>query len=74
MAYGIAVTLTMMTTTLLAYSVVKAWGWDTLRAAAVNGLFRIIEGTFLSAYLEKIAHGGWFSLLLATALSLLMTK
>jgi KUP system potassium uptake protein len=72
-AYGIAVTLTMMITTLLAYSVVKAWGWGTLRAAAVTGLFLIIEGTFLSANLEKIAHGGWFPLLLATALSLLMT-
>jgi KUP system potassium uptake protein len=72
-AYGIAVSLTMMITTLLAYGVVKAWGWGTLRAAAVTGLFLSIEGTFLSANLEKIAHGGWFPLLLAAALSLLMT-
>jgi KUP system potassium uptake protein len=72
-AYGIAVTLSMIITSLLAFSVVKSWGWSTLRAAAVTGLFLIIEGSFLAANLEKIAHGGWFPLLLAAALSLLMT-
>jgi KUP system potassium uptake protein len=72
-AYGIAVTLSMIITTSLAYTVVQAWGWSTLRAAAVTGLLLIIEGTFLMANLEKIAHGGWFPLLLAAGLSLLMT-
>lgn len=72
-AYGIAVTLSMIITTSLAYTVVQAWGWSTPRAAAVTGLLLIIEGTFLMANLEKIAHGGWFPLLLAAGLSLLMT-
>jgi KUP system potassium uptake protein len=72
-AYGIAVTLSMIITTMLAYSVVKSWGWSTLNAAAVTGFFLTIEGTFLSANLEKIVHGGWFPLLVAAALSLLMT-
>jgi KUP system potassium uptake protein len=72
-AYGIAVTLSMIITTCLAYSVVKAWGWGTLQAAAVTGFFLVIEVSFLTANLEKIAHGGWFPLLLAAGLSLLMT-
>jgi KUP system potassium uptake protein len=72
-AYGIAVTLSMIITTSLAYTVVRAWGWGTLRAAAVTGLLLIIECTFLTANLEKVWHGGWFPLLLATCLSLVMT-
>jgi KUP system potassium uptake protein len=72
-AYGIAVTLSMIITTLLAYTVVQTWGWSTSRAAAVTGLLLVIEGTFLMANLEKIAHGGWFPLMLAAGLSLLMT-
>jgi KUP system potassium uptake protein len=72
-AYGIAVTLSMIITTSLAYTVVQAWGWGSLRAAAVTGLLLIIEGTFLMANFEKIAHGGWFPLLLAACLSVLMT-
>jgi KUP system potassium uptake protein len=72
-AYGIAVTLSMIITTCLAYSVVKSWGWGTWRAAAVTGFFLTIEGTFLTANVEKIVHGGWFPLLLAAGLCLLMT-
>jgi len=72
-AYGIAVTLSMLITTCLAYTVVQAWGWGTLQAALVTGVFLAIEGTFLMANVEKIEHGGWFPLLLAAGLSLLMT-
>jgi KUP system potassium uptake protein len=72
-AYGIAVILSMIITTSLAYTVVQAWGWGPLRAATVTGLLLIIEGTFLMANIEKIAHGGWFPLLLAAGLSILMT-
>jgi KUP system potassium uptake protein len=72
-AYGIAVSLSMIITTLLAYTVVQAWGWSPLRAAAVTGVLLTIEGTFLAANVEKIAHGGWFPLLLAAGLCLLMT-
>lgn len=72
-AYGIAVTLSMIITTCLAYTVVQAWGWGPLRAALVTGFFLAIESTFLAANAEKIEHGGWFPLLLAAGLSLLMT-
>jgi KUP system potassium uptake protein len=72
-AYGIAVGLSMVITTLLAYTVARAWGWGTLRAALVTALFLAIDLTFLAANFEKISHGGWFPLLLAAALSLLMS-
>jgi len=71
-AYGIAVTLSMIITTCLAYTVVQAWGWGPWQAAMVTGFFLLVEGTFLTANAEKIAHGGWFPLLLAAGLSLLM--
>jgi KUP system potassium uptake protein len=72
-AYGIAVTMSMLITTLLAYTVARSWGWGAPRAAAVTGVFLLIEGMFLAANLGKIAHGGWFPLLLAAGLSLVMT-
>jgi KUP system potassium uptake protein len=72
-AYGIAVTLSMIITTCLAYTVVQAWGWGPLQATLVTAFFLAIEGTFLTANAEKIEHGGWFPLLLAAGLSLLMT-
>ncbi len=72
-AYGMAVTLSMIITTLLAYTVAQAWGWGTLRAALVTVLFLAIELSFLTANIEKISHGGWFPLLVAAGLSLLMT-
>jgi KUP system potassium uptake protein len=72
-AYGMAVTLSMVITTLLAYTVARAWGWGTLRAVLMTVLFLSIELTFLAANMEKIAHGGWFPLLLAAVLSLLMS-
>jgi KUP system potassium uptake protein len=72
-AYGMAVSLSMLITTLLAYTVARAWGWGTLRAVLVTLLFLSIELTFLTANIEKIAHGGWFPLLLAALLSMLMS-
>ena len=72
-AYGIAVTLSMLITTILAYSVARSWGWSLWRALAVTSIFLTIEGTFLLANTEKIAHGGWFPLLLGALLSLVMS-
>jgi KUP system potassium uptake protein len=72
-AYGIAVILSMLITTLLAYGVARSWGWGAPRAWIVTCGFLIIEGAFLTANLEKISHGGWFPLLLGAALSMLMS-
>jgi KUP system potassium uptake protein len=71
-AYGIAVTLSMLITTLLAYGVARSWGWGALRTLLITaGLFSI-ELAFLLANVEKIAHGGWLPLLLGALLSFVM--
>jgi KUP system potassium uptake protein len=72
-AYGIAVILSMLITTLLAYGVARSWGWGAPRAWIVTCCFLIIEGAFLTANLEKVSHGGWFPLLLGAGLSMLMS-
>jgi len=66
-AYGIAVTLTMIITTLLFYIVaVYRWGWNVYAATALCALFAVIDLAFLGANLLKILEGGWFPLLLGT--------
>jgi KUP system potassium uptake protein len=62
-AYGVAVTLDMTITTLLAYVVARVqWRWGRLPALAVTIPLLCLELTFLSSNLTKIAHGGWFPL------------
>lgn len=67
-AYGIAVTLTMIITTILFYVVaVYKWGWNTFWTAALCTVFAIIDLAFLGSNLLKIVDGGWFPLLLGIA-------
>jgi KUP system potassium uptake protein len=71
-AYGIAVTLSMIITTLLAYGVARSWGWGAPRALFVTVGLLAIEVTFLLANVEKIRHGGWLPLVLGAGLSSVM--
>ncbi len=72
-AYGIAVTLTMVITTVLAYFLVRySWGWSLPKALAVTLLFVMPELVFMSANAAKIAHGGWFPLVVGLALFVVM--
>jgi KUP system potassium uptake protein len=73
-AYGIAVTGTMIITSLLAWVVaVDTWKWPRLWAGALVGLFLVIDGAFFGANLLKIPQGGWFPLVLGTVLFTLMS-
>lgn len=73
-AYGIAVTTTMVITTILFYFVARhAWNWHPVIAASICGFFLLIEGSFWGANLLKIAAGGWFPLVVGIALYTLMT-
>jgi len=73
-AYGVAVSLTMIITTILAYVVARdLLGWSTLTAAAVTGAFLIADCAFLGANLAKIADGGWFPLIIAAMVFTVMT-
>jgi KUP system potassium uptake protein len=68
-AYGIAATLTMMTTTVLAFFLVRyGWGWSVGKALAVTAFFLVPEVMFVSANIAKIKHGGWFPLVLGAVL------
>lgn len=62
-AYGIAVSSTMVITTMLAYLVARgSWGVSRVMAGSIAGGFLIIEFGFLAANFTKIMQGGWFPL------------
>lgn len=64
-AYGIAVTLTMMIDTLLAFVVVRAlWKWNWLQAGLFLALFVAVDFAFFAASFIKVPDGGWFPLVL----------
>ncbi|CAO4154620.1 Low affinity potassium transport system protein kup [Methylorubrum aminovorans] len=71
-AYGIAVSLLMAITTLLAGLVARKWGYALPVVLAVNGFFLVIDLIFLSANSVKLFEGGWFPLLLAGLIAFLM--
>ena len=73
-AYGIAVSGTMVITTVLAYFVARRlWRWPLPLALAVIGSLLAIDLAFLGANALKIAHGGWFPLLLAAVVYVIMS-
>jgi len=71
-AYGIAVSLLMAITTVLAALVALKWGYNLFMVIAVNGLFLVVDLIFVGANATKLFEGGWFPLLLACAVAFLM--
>lgn len=71
-AYGIAVSLLMAITTLLAALVAIQWGYSPIIVIAVNGFFLVIDCIFFAANSTKLFEGGWFPLLLAGVVAFLM--
>ena len=64
-AYGIAVTGTMLITTLLTFYVLRyAWKYSLMPSLLATGFFFLIDLTFFSANLLKIVDGGWFPLVI----------
>lgn len=62
-AYGVAVSITMLITTLLAYRVaVRLWNWPWGLALLLSLVFFIVDVCFLSSNLIKIKGGGWIPL------------
>ncbi|MGZ3768279.1 MAG: potassium transporter Kup [Bdellovibrio sp.] len=73
-AYGIAVTATMVITTILAYEVAtQKWNWSLLKALTIFGAFAIMDLAFFGANVRKVAHGGYVPLIIGAAVYLLMT-
>src|SRR3954465_4766549 len=72
-AYGVALSTLMALTTVMFYVMSReVWGWSILKAAAVSGLFLIVDLTFLVANALKIWHGGWVPLVIAVFLYFVM--
>jgi KUP system potassium uptake protein len=72
-AYGVAVTSTMVVTTILFYAVARnRWGWGSSQAALVAGIFLVMDLPFLAANASKILHGAWFPLLIGAFFFVLM--
>ncbi|HSP29126.1 MAG TPA: KUP/HAK/KT family potassium transporter, partial [Ilumatobacteraceae bacterium] len=73
-AYGIAVTMTMLITTLLFFRVARArWGWSLARALVVCVPLLVVDLAFFSANVPKVVTGGWFPLVIGLLLVTLMT-
>ena len=65
-AYGIAVSATMlMTSVLLFIAMREIWKWNIFAAGLVALAFMIVDGGFLAANLAKVLDGGYVPLLLA---------
>jgi KUP system potassium uptake protein len=72
-AYGIAVSGTMLITTILLYSVmVNRWQWKPLLAGSVVALFGTIDLGFFVSNSMKIVEGGWLPLVIGGILTYLM--
>lgn len=72
-AYGIAVTMTMVITTILFIAVTRQlWKWHPVASVALGGFFLFIEFGFLAANIVKIPRGGWFALVAAGIVFVLM--
>jgi KUP system potassium uptake protein len=73
-AYGIAVTGTMVTTTLLFYLVATSlWKWKAILVVPMTIVFLGTDLAFFSANLSKIAHGGWVPISIGCVALVLMT-
>ena len=72
-AYGIAVTGNMAITTILTFYVIRyAWKLPLALCLAATGIFLIIDLAFLTSNMLKFVEGGWFPILIAAMIFLLM--
>ncbi|MBW8831127.1 MAG: potassium transporter Kup [Burkholderiales bacterium] len=62
-AYGIAVTVTMLITTVLTFFVVRdGWGFPMWIAVGATGVFLVLDAVLVISCSLKFWQGGWFSL------------
>ncbi|HEU0299353.1 MAG TPA: potassium transporter Kup [Longimicrobium sp.] len=73
-AYGVAVTTTMVITTLLLFRVERErWRWPLWKAAPFLAVFLAIDLAFWGASIVKIPAGGWFPLVAGAIVFALMS-
>ncbi len=72
-AYGIAVSITMLMTTLLLAVVMKdLWKWPLALVILITGVFMALDLSLFLSNTEKILEGGWFPMVIAGVIYLLM--
>ena len=72
-AYGIAVNLTMLLTTLMVgFAAYTLWQWNLFSVLMLFALFLFIDVSFLFANVQKISTGGWVPILFALACAFIM--
>lgn len=71
-AYGLAVTIAMLTTTLLLAFWLRSRGVNMIVVGAFFTFFMTVEGIFFFANMSKFVHGGWFSLMIAAVVGSIM--
>jgi KUP system potassium uptake protein len=65
-AYGIAVTGTMLiTTVMVGFIIFYLWRWNRIVATLIIGSFFTVDGAYFASNITKIPDGGWFPLLVA---------
>jgi KUP system potassium uptake protein len=68
-AYGIAVSGTMLITTILTFFVIRyQWQYNLLLCWAATGFFIAIDAAFFAANALKFANGGWFPIAMGAAM------
>jgi KUP system potassium uptake protein len=73
-AFGIAVALTMLLTSMLMFLAMReVWNWSLWLAAAVAGVFVIVDLSFVTANMMKVMQGGWVPLVVGAVLFFLMS-
>jgi KUP system potassium uptake protein len=73
-AYGIAVTGTMfITSCMMSVVLFRIWKWNELLASVVIGLFLLVDGAYFASNLTKFVDGGWFPLLVAAVVFVVLT-
>ncbi|MCP0913745.1 KUP/HAK/KT family potassium transporter [Legionella sp. 27cVA30] len=72
-AYGIAVNLDMLLTSMLvAYLAIKKWKWNLLQITLLFSFFGAIDLAFLGANLQKLSTGGWVPIVFALTCAFIM--
>jgi len=67
-AYGIAVSLTMLLTSVLLFIAMREiWGWSPIKAGAIALVFLVVDCGFFTSNLTKVLDGSYVPLLIAVA-------
>jgi len=72
-AYGVAVTSTMLISTILFYVVAtERWGWKKSAVIMLIAIFLVVDSAFFLANISKVLHGAWFPLVIGAVIFSLM--